>query len=115
MKRTLVIALVLAAGCGDATGSRERRVEVDGRLLIGWETNSFRPCGSEEDWLPYITPEMYAEYQRATGPGFKPAYARFRGTVGPRGKFGIYGVNDRELHVTELVEVYPVTERDCAR
>jgi hypothetical protein len=111
MKRLLVAALVLAAGCREASFGEE--VVVEGRLSLGFEVTSFRPCKSAENWLPLMTPEMYARYDSAAEAMYEPVFARVRGTVGPRGRYGHMGANDRELHVEELLELRRIAERDC--
>lgn len=110
MKR-LLVALVLAAGCRDASFADD--VVVEGRLSLGFETTSFRPCQSSEDWLPLLTREMRARYDSLAGAMYEPVYARLRGTVGPPGRYGHMGANDREFHVVELVEMRKTAERDC--
>lgn len=111
MKRLLVVALVLAAGCRETT--IEEEVAVSGRLSLGFETTSFRPCQSTENWLPVMTQEMRARYDSLAGAMYVPVYARFRGSVGPRGRYGHMGANDREFHISGLVEMRDTTERDC--
>jgi hypothetical protein len=111
MKRLLVVALVLAAGCREASLADE--VVVEGRLSLGFEITSFRPCQSAENWLPHMTPQMHARYDSLAGAMYEPVFARFRGTVGPRGRYGHMGANDHEFRVTELLEMRKTAERDC--
>jgi hypothetical protein len=111
MKRLLVCALVLAAGCRDVSHVDE--VVVEGRLTFGFETASFRPCQSSENWLPLLTTEMHARYDSLADAMYEPVFARLRGTVGPPGRYGPMGGNDREFHVVELVEMRKTAERDC--
>ncbi|HLL84291.1 MAG TPA: hypothetical protein VK420_16630 [Longimicrobium sp.] len=111
MKRLLMVALVLAAGCRGSTIAEE--VVVSGRLSLGFETTSFRPCQSTENWLPVMTPQMHARYDSIAGAMYEPVFARFRGSVGPRGRYGHMGANDRELYVGELLEMRKTAELDC--
>ena len=111
MKRLLVVALVLAAGCREASLGEE--VVVEGRLSFGFEVTSFRPCQSAENWLPLMSAKMHARYDSLTDAMYEPVFARVRGTIGPRGRYGHMGANDRELHVTELLEMRKSAERDC--
>lgn len=111
MKRWFVAALVLAAGCREATGTEERIVE--GRYALGWEIDYFQPCGSSENWLALATREVADRYFTLARPPGAPVYARFRGTAGPRGKFGMYGANDREFQVAEVLEMRPLAASDC--
>ena len=111
MKRRGVAAPVLAAGCREASGAEE--VVMSGRLSLGFETTSFRRCRSAENWLPIMTPEMHARYDSLAGAMYVPVFARIRGTVGPRGRYGHMGANDRELRVAELLELRSTAERDC--
>jgi len=111
MKRLLAGLLVLAAGCRDSSFPDD--ILVEGRLSLGFETASFRPCQSSENWLPLLTPQMHARYDSVAGAMYEPVYARFRGTVGPPGSYGPMGGNDREFHVAELVEMRKTAERDC--
>ncbi len=84
-----------------------------GRLSLGFETTSFRPCGVRENWLPLAGPELHSKYDSVAGAMYEPVFARLRGTVGPRGRFGHVGANDRELRVTRVLEVRGLAERDC--
>jgi hypothetical protein len=111
MRRLLVCALVLAAGCRDVSHADE--VVVEGRLTFGWEVESFRPCGSTENWLPLISRQMYERYDSLTDKVYEPVFARFRGTVGPPGRYGMMGGNDHEFRVVEALEMRKTTERDC--
>jgi len=111
MKRLLVAALVLAAGCRDVNFADE--IVVEGRLSLGFEVTSFRPCRSTENWLPLLTREMHARYDSLAGAMYEPVFARFRGTVGPPGRYGHMGAHDHEFHVVEAIEMRKTAERDC--
>ncbi|HEX8209767.1 MAG TPA: hypothetical protein VF584_06230 [Longimicrobium sp.] len=111
MRRLLVCALVLAAGCRDGTSADA--IVVEGRLSLGFETASFRPCQSMENWLPIMTQKMRARYDSAAGAPYANVFARLRGGLGPRGRYGHNQANDHEFRVIEVLELRRTTERDC--
>jgi hypothetical protein len=111
MKRILVGLLVLAAGCRDATSGDV--VVVEGRLSLGFETASFRPCQSTENWLPLLTERMRARYDSAAGAPYANVFARLRGGLGPRGLYGHKQANDHQFRVVEVLELRRTAERDC--
>jgi hypothetical protein len=100
--RTLILLPLLLAAC--APRPAEARTASTGRELagvyeLGFERQTFRPCGAGETWWVGTAP---ASLQRGLE---TRAYVRVRATVGPRGAFGHLGRYPRQIHITEAVHV----------
>jgi hypothetical protein len=95
MRTTL---LVLLAACTLAvTDALPAPREIAGVYELGFERQTFRPCGSDETWWVSTAP---ASLHRGLG---TRAFVRVRGTVGPRGAFGHLGKYPRQIVIREVI------------
>jgi hypothetical protein len=105
----LLLALSLAA-CGGSASATHR-----GHFSYGFETSAFRPCNSDEVW--WVTGEganaLIEQYGNAAPADYEEVYAEVRGQVSEPGSYGHLGAYQRELSVTEVVEVRAKGEEDC--
>jgi len=109
----VLLATLLGAACGAPPDV------FAGRFESGFETSAFHPCGSEEQW--WVTADsgawarLHAPPARTDSGGYLEAVAfvRLRGRRSPRGEYGHVGAYDRELRVTEVLEVRPPAEAEC--
>ena len=98
MRRSkLLLPLLLCACSPSAADARSAGPELAGVYELGFERQTFRPCGSAEAWWVGTAP---ASLQRGLG---TRAYVRVKGTVGPRGAFGHMGRYPDQLQITEVV------------
>lgn len=108
-----LVAGLLAAGCGSRADLHA------GRYESGFETSAFYPCGSDEQW--WVTADsaawarLHAPPARIDSAGYLEAVAfvRLRGRVSPPGEYGHVGAYDRELRVSEVLEVRAPEEGEC--
>ena len=96
MRSTLFLVLLACTPTiADARPAAPR--EIAGVYELGFERQTFRPCGSGETWWVGTAP---ASLQRGLG---TRAYVRVKGTVGPRGAFGHLGKYPRQIVIREVI------------
>ena len=92
--------------------------EFEGYYASGFEVSSFVPCGMTEAasygigyWLNG-TKEFYDQYHALVqssefeqNTGYLSVYVRFKGELSPAGSYGHLGAYEREVTVTELLEM----------
>lgn len=92
--------------------------EFEGTYSSGFEVSSFVPCDYSDEagygvgyWLTGTT-EFYDQYYALVeSSGFDPStgylsvYVRFKGELSPSGDYGHLGMYEREITVTELLEM----------
>jgi hypothetical protein len=94
MRATL---LILLAACTTADARPAAPREIAGVYELGFERQTFRPCGSGETWWVSTAP---ASLHRGLG---TRAYVRVRATVGPRGAFGHLAKYPRQIAIREVI------------
>ena len=123
MKKHLLLPLILlflaSLACQTLLpGSGTQSGEFEGYYASGFEVSSFVPCGIAENpsygngyWLTGNT-EFYNQYAaliQSTGfdqsTGYLSVYVRFKGELSPQGTYGHLGAYEREVIVTELLEM----------
>lgn len=108
--------LLLMAACA-ANGLPPPRDEFRGTYSFGFEVSSFEPCSSGEQWWVLSDEDLHVAYERTVGEGAKyayvPVFVRLRGRIGPEGRYGHLGVYQRELTVTEVLEIREARQGDC--
>ena len=104
---------LLSAACGS-------RVDLhEGGFVSGFETSAFYPCGSDEQWWVVADSaawaELHAPSARIDSGGYRTvtAFVRVRGRVSPPGEYGHVGAYDRELEVSEVLEVRAPGTAEC--
>lgn len=81
--------------------------EYAGHYSVGFEVSEFVPCGSDESWWLVGTAELVSQVQgdEPGGTPTTPVFVRVRGELSDPGSYGHLGAYDRQLTVTEVVEV----------
>ena len=91
--------------------------EFEGYYSSGFEVSAFLPCGEDGDygngyWWFKGTTEVYQQYYSLVeSSGFNPStgylsvYVRFKGELSPPGSYGHLSAYEREITVTELLEM----------
>lgn len=92
--------------------------EFEGYYASGFEVSSFVPCGMSQDasygigyWLNGTSDfyERYTTLVQSSGhdpaTGYFSVYVRFTGELSPPGHYGHLGAYEREITVTELLEI----------
>lgn len=113
--RTLILLLIViyVHSCSEDSDDIE---EWDGFYYIGFEINSFKPCGLDESW--WVTgedeplEEFFSKYYEVADDGCE-VYIRVNGIKTEKGSYGHMGASDREFEVTETLEVRCRQEGDC--
>ena len=110
--KAILILTALLAGCASVTTEPVPEIHA-GFYRAGFEEDGFSPCESGEEWWVVDGQELRARYAETAERDYEPVYAVVRGETGPRGAFGHLGAYDRELRVTEVLEVRAPREGDC--
>lgn len=111
MNKLLSLLLLLATGCASAAG--ERLELFRGFYAPGFEVESFRLCGSAEQWWVVRGDELNRRYRELTDAQYQQVYAEIRGHAGPAGRYGHMGAYTRELMVVEVLEVRRTPPDPC--
>lgn len=119
-ERIALLVALLLVGLVTATAACGSRADLHaGRYESGFEASAFYPCGSDEQW--WLTADsaswarLHAPPARIDSGGYREAtaFVRVRGRVTGPGEFGHMGAYDRELTVTEVLEVRAPEEGSC--
>ncbi|MCC7077191.1 MAG: hypothetical protein IT198_08710 [Acidimicrobiia bacterium] len=95
------------ADSGDAEGD-----VYTGHYSTGFEVSAFVECGSDEQWWVVGSAELTEEVEAAAdSPPYEPVYLRVRGTLSEPGTYGHLGAYQRQLTVTEVLDVS--VEKSC--
>jgi len=87
-----------------------------GTYFHGFEASAFTECGRTESW--WLTDESSNLFSRLPVEGETPEIVRrgfitVSGRLSPRGSYGHLGASPRELIVTRVHGVVPVTQGQC--
>ena len=119
----LAALLGLLTACGGATDPgrppETPLVDMRGRYTLGFEANTFLPCGAGRAWwvssldsVPavgaYLTSRPAPAPQRGT-----TLFVRWRGVLSDSGSYGHLGAYPREFRPREALEVRDTTAADC--
>lgn len=111
--RTFAFALpLLLAGCPMSSTAPEPQ-RYEGFFKQGFETESFQPCGSKEEWWVTEGAELRQRYNEVADLNYDPVYVVVRGQLGPEGKFGHLGLYTRQIAVSEVIEIRLPQHGDC--
>ena len=105
-------AALLLTGCVTAaTGPDDR--QFAGFYASGFEVESFRPCGSQEQWWVTEAQALRARYAEVAATPYQEVYVVIRGEAGPEGRYGHLAAYQREVAVREVLELRAAREGDC--
>jgi hypothetical protein len=93
----ILLAVFTPALAAARTPAPDAPREIAGVYELGFERQTFRPCGSGETWWVSTAP---ATLHRGLG---TRAFVRVRATVGPRGAFGHLGKYPRQIAIREVI------------
>lgn len=112
MKRLLIGCLMvfLLVGCG---GREADEGVYEGFLAFGFETSSFVPCATEENWWVIPNQQTSDGYTAVSQQPYQAVFARLKGDVSEVGTFGHLGQYNREFTIREVVEIRPAGAEDC--
>jgi hypothetical protein len=98
-------------------------LEVSGHYTYGWERSQFVACGSGERWWVRMEPDSLANKLRQSTRRLRPQpdtaawegtlFARFRGDLTSRGRYGHLDKYHRELRVYQILELRNPQAADC--
>ena len=115
--RTLLLPLVSLFPLA-AMGNADDRV-VSGYYTVGWEENSFQPCGQRGRWWVNNPGPMLGALADLVedGNGWGTIFVTVRVDLTDEGNWGHLGAYRRGMAVTELIEARrPSPQRDdCSR
>ena len=115
--RTLLLPLVTLFPLA-AMGNADDRV-VSGYYTVGWEVQSFEPCGQRARWWVNNPGPMMAALADLVedGNGWGTIFVTVRVDLTDEGNWGHMGAYRRGMAVTELIEARrPSPQRDdCSR
>lgn len=100
--------LVLSTGCDDLFTD-----EFEGHYTVGFEVNSFVPCGSKEAWWVTGSAELVECVGEIDHYNYRTVFARVKGSESRKGEYGHLGAYDREFEVKEVLECRPPSDDDC--
>ena len=104
------LMVLLLVGCG---AEEVDDWVYDGFLAFGFETSSFVPCNSEENWWVIPNQQTSDGYTAVSQQPYQAVFARLKGDVSESGMYGHLGQYDREFTVREVVEIRPAGAGDC--
>ena len=127
MRTPILIACTLLAACSTRRSEpNEPQPAPDGprvellpvRTLRGvyrhaWEVQSFRPCGSGEQWWVGNAADLQPRAQRAGLNPDGPLLIEVRASVSERGRYGHMGAYTRQIGVQEVVRVEAAGGDSC--
>ncbi|HEX2092859.1 MAG TPA: hypothetical protein VHG28_10675 [Longimicrobiaceae bacterium] len=99
---------LLASGC--ATGGRGGGGEVteyEGVYRHDFEVESFRPCGSPEQWWVANPDVIHARYREQVGGTPGTVFVVMRGELSDPGRYGHMGRYRRMISVSEVTRIEP--------
>jgi hypothetical protein len=105
-----LLSLLLAACASTSDAQR-------GHFSYGFETVSFQPCNSDEQW--WVTGDAGAmqalvdQYEEVAQAQYEAVYVELQGDVSAAGAYGHLGAYQREFAVSEVVEVRGASDEDC--
>ena len=113
--RSLFLPLLALLPLSAAADKGDRR--VSGYYTVGWEEQSFRPCGSRERWWVSNPGPMMGPYRDLVEGDWGTIFVTVRVDLTDEGNWGHIGAYRRAMAVTELLDARrPSPERDdCSR
>lgn len=97
--------LTVFAACASARKAPYESRPLRGIFRHGWELQSFRPCGSREDWWVADAADLRPRAERAGLDPDGPLLVEVRASVSPPGRFGHLGGYVRQIGVNEVLHV----------
>lgn len=116
----VVFAPVLLSACNLLDWHHSSERSWKGTYAWGFEESAFRACGSTTRWWvtssdSEVSEQLVNEHRQLTSDTmYQEVFVRFRGTLSERGTYGHVGAYERELDVTEIVEMRVLADGECA-
>ena len=116
MRLRSLLLLPLVSLLPFAADAPEERL-VSGYYTVGWEEQSFTPCGSRQKWWVNNPGPMMGPYRDLVEGDWGTIFVTVRVELTTEGQWGHLGGYRRALAVTELLDARaPSAERDdCSR
>lgn len=111
-KTAAAAALALCATLGAATRRPEPR-RLTGHYVVGWEEQSFQPCGSGERWWVADPGPLMARYRQVVKGNFGVLFVTVRAEVSERGSWGHLGMFPRMMAVRQVEAARAPADDDC--
>lgn len=105
--------ITIAAACASARNAAYEPRPLRGIYRHGWEVQSFRPCGSREDWWVGNEADLRPRAERAGLNPDGPLLVEVRASVSPPGRFGHLGGYSRQIGVEEVLRVEAARAGHC--
>lgn len=119
------LAMIVAFGAMACSGRSEAAgpktpslLDVSGRYVIGFEANTFVPCGATRGWwvasldsVPAL--HAYVMARGGAGPVYVTAFVHWRGVLSDSGRYGHLGASPYEFAPRAVIEVRDTTAVDC--
>jgi hypothetical protein len=108
----VVVALLTPAACGDPFALPDG--SFHGHYTFAFEASAFRPCGADASWWVSGDLDPVFAFFGPLPPGEAArAFVRWHGELSGKGRYGHLGAYERELTVTEVIEVRTPAPDDC--
>ncbi len=105
--------ITIAAACASTRYEAYEPRPLRGIYRQGWEVQSFRPCGSREDWWVADGADLRPRAERAGLDPDGPLLVEVRASVSPPGRFGHLGGYSRQIGVEEVLRVEAARAGRC--
>ncbi len=118
--QVVLLTLVLALACGACSllGEDAETGVFEGFYALGFEDSTFEPCARDERW--WVAPvdeetarELNERYLEAYEQGGVRVFVRLRGVRSRKGSYGHLGSYERQLTVSQVLDVRAARPGDC--
>ena len=114
-RSAIAYCLVLSAAC---SGKFNSVPASSAQIFRGWyasgfETESFQPCDTREQWWVIAPGSLTARYDSVAQHGYQEIFVVVRGDTSGLGRVGHLGQYDRYLTVREVIEVHAPGRGTC--
>ncbi len=114
----LTLALALVCGACSLFGEDTETGVFEGFYTLGFEDSTFEPCARDEHW--WVAPvneetarELNERYLDVYDQGRVRVFVRLRGERSRKGSYGHLGHYERQLTVSQVLDVRVARPGDC--
>ncbi len=116
--RSLIVLVTLALACGACSlfGEDTEPGVFEGFYTLGFEDSAFEPCARDERWWVAPVNEETAlneRYLAVYDQGRVRVFVRLRGERSRKGSYGHLGHYERQLTVSQVLDVRAARPGDC--